>query len=303
MGKVLITGITGFLGSHIAAELLANNIAVIGLKRFGANIWRCEDFKDKITWIDIDADGEYKNYLASISFDAVIHCAWIGVESEERESWNEQSKNIQFLIELLSIAKSAGIKRFLFLGSQAEYGNISGKISEDEPAVALNAYGSIKLACLEILRTFCSCNDINWVWLRLFSVFGEKENDNWLIPSLVKTMLNAGQKDVTAGEQKYAYIYVKDFAGIIYKILRSEIADGIYNVSSNEVRSIRSLMENIRDQVNPSFSLNFGALDYRNNQSMHMEGDISKLTKNIGEIEFTDFSVALKDTLNYYIKK
>jgi nucleoside-diphosphate-sugar epimerase len=115
-------------------------------------------------------------------------------------------------------------------------------------------------------------------------------------------MFNGEYLDVTPGGQKYAYLYVKDFNKIVCKVLHSSIESGIYNISADKARTIKSILEDIRDAVKPSFKLNFGALGYRNNQSMHIEGDISKLTKSIGEIEFTEFNVALKDTLDYYIK-
>jgi UDP-glucose 4-epimerase len=303
MHKVLITGITGFLGSHIAENLVANNIQVIGLKRKGSDIWRCQEFATKIIWIDIDNECLFKEELTKHSFDTIIHGAWIGVESSDRDNWILQSKNIQFLVELLDLAKEVGVEKFIFLGSQAEYGNIDGKISEEEKTQALNAYGSIKLACLEIVKTFCNTNDINWVWLRLFSLFGEKENENWLIPSLIKSMLNVKQMDFTPGEQKYAYLYVKDFALIMNKIITMSVHSGIYNISSNNTRTIKSLIEDIRNSVNPKFFLNFGALNYRDNQSMHMEGDILKLSAQIGEIEFTDYNSALQNTIKYYLKK
>lgn len=303
MHKVLITGITGFLGSHIAENLVSNDIAVIGLKRKGSNIWRCQDFANKIHWVDIDDEGLFKEELKRHSFDTIIHGAWIGVESNDRDNWIVQSKNIPFLVELLDVAKEVGTEKFIFLGSQAEYGNIDGKISEEDKTQALNAYGSIKLACLEIVMTFCNTNDINWIWLRLFSLFGERENKNWLIPSLIQSMVNKNQMDFTPGEQKYAYLYVKDFALLMNKLLVMSIQSGIYNISSNKTRTIKSLIEDIRNSVNPNFVLNFGALKYRNNQSMHMEGDILKLSSQIGEIEFTDYTIALQNTIKYYLKK
>lgn len=303
MHKVLITGITGFLGSHIAENLVSNDIAVIGLKRKGSNIWRCQDFANKIHWVDIDDEGLFKEELKRHSFDTIIHGAWIGVESNDRDNWIVQSKNIPFLVELLDVAKEVGTEKFIFLGSQAEYGNIDGKISEEDKTQALNAYGSIKLACLEIVMTFCNTNDINWIWLRLFSLFGERENENWLIPSLIQSMVNKNQMDFTPGDQKYAYLYVKDFALLMNKLLVMSIQSGIYNISSNKTRTIKSLIEDIRNSVNPNFVLNFGALKYRNNQSMHMEGDILKLSSQIGEIEFTDYTIALQNTIKYYLKK
>lgn len=300
---ILITGITGFLGSHIAENLVSNGIHVIGLKRLDSDVWRCKEFEDKITWVNIDKEGFFKDELKRYSFDIIVHGAWIGVDSYSRDNWDEQSKNIPFLVSLLDIAKTFGVKKFIFLGSQAEYGNIDGKISEQNKPNALNAYGSIKLACLEIVKTFCMTNKINWIWLRLFSLFGEKENQNWLIPSLVKSMLTTQQMDFTLGEQKYAYLYVKDYASIMDKIITMPIESGVYNISSSEPRTIKSLIEEVRNYVNPEFTLNFGALNYRNNQSMHMEGNIKKLCSQIGEVKFTDFNEALRNSLNYYIKK
>ena len=299
---VLITGITGFLGSHIAENLLNNNIPVIGLKRKNSNICRCQTFKDKIIWIDIDDEEEYIFEILKYKIDIIIHGAWIGVEAHERDDWNLQTKNIHFLVTLLQIAKKLSLKKFIFLGSQAEYGTIVGIVNEEQKCEALNAYGSVKLACLEIVKTFSNINNINWIWLRLFSLFGEKENENWLFPSLIEKIKTQSEMDFTLGEQKYAYLYVKDLAIIIDKIVRFEIQSGIYNVSSDIVRSIRSLVEEVRDRINPKFQLNFGALKYRDNQSMHMQGSINKLNDQIGKLEFTDFSVAIENTIKYYNK-
>jgi UDP-glucose 4-epimerase len=298
---ILITGITGFLGSHIAENLI-NNYNVIGLKRKNANIWRCKEFKDKVIWINIDVEKNYIKELTNYFIDTIIHGAWIGIESNEREDWSLQSKNLQFLFELLEVAKEADVNKFIFLGSQAEYGNINGIITEVQVCDPLNAYGSVKLACLEILKTFSKNNNTNWIWLRLFSLFGEKENETWLFPSVIKKIKTESEMDFTLGEQKYAYLYVKDFALIINKIVKYEVESGIYNVSSEIVRSIRSIVEEIRDRLKPNFKLNFGVLNYRDYQSMHVQGSINKLNNQIGKTEFTDFSVAIDNTIKYYNK-
>jgi UDP-glucose 4-epimerase len=303
MHKVLITGITGFLGSHIAENLIANNISVVGLKRKNSDIWRCEEFKEKVEWVDIDDEGLFVNPLGKLSFDTIVHGAWIGVESNSRNNWIEQSKNITFLVSLLEMAKERDVKKIIFLGSQAEYGFINKKTNEDFPVNALNAYAGTKLACLEIMKSFCTLNNINWIWLRLFSLYGEKENSNWLIPSLVNSMLKDKEMDFTLGEQKYAYLYVKDYAEIMRKIITMDVDSGIYNVSSDETRTIKSLVEDIKKYINPKFILNFGALNYRLGQSMHMEGNIQKLCSQIGKIEFSNYDIALQSTLEYYLKK
>ena len=149
MNKILITGITGFIGSQIAELLVQYNFKVIGLKRSQSDVWRCEGFKEKIIWVDIDGEDDYKKHLENLGFEALIHCAWIGVESNERGNWDVQLKNLTFLSDLLQICKKVNVKKLIVLGSQSEYGQIEGKISEAHPTKPLNAYDAIKLACLE----------------------------------------------------------------------------------------------------------------------------------------------------------
>ncbi|GGI28249.1 NAD-dependent epimerase/dehydratase family protein [Pedobacter mendelii] len=300
MHKVLITGITGFLGSHIAEALCLQGISVIGLKRATSDTWRCKDFENKIEWLDIDGVNDWKKELVQKAPTCIIHTAWIGVEAKDRDNWTEQAKNIQLLIDLLDLSNSLSIEKFVFLGSQAEYGAFEGKINELSEVHPTNAYASIKLACFEILRTYATQHHIEWLWLRIFSVFGERENESWLIPSMIKSMQQKTEMDFTEGKQKYAYLYTKDFAQILVTLLQKKMNPGIYNISSNEVKDLKWLIETIRNKVNPNFKLNFGAIPYRNNQSMHMEGDISKLINEIGPIKFTDFNVALSNTLKYY---
>ncbi len=298
MSKVLITGITGFLGAQIAETLIDSGIGVIGLKRVNSNIWRCKRIETKVEWIDIKEG--WHDTVSQLSPQSIIHCAWIGVTAKDRNDWQTQAKNILLLIDLLKICETCKIKKFIFMGSQAEYGHISGKISETEQATPSNAYGGIKLACMDILKTFSLSNNIDWIWLRLFSVFGEKEDATWLIPSLIKAMQHQAEMDFTKGDQKYAYLYIKDFAEIIKAILTHKIDSGIYNVSSQDAVPLKTLIEFIKDKVNPSFKLNFGALPYRQHQSMHLEGDISKLISQIGMPRFTEFNLALQKTIEYY---
>lgn len=302
MPKALITGITGFIGSYIAEILVDNSFEVIGLKRTTSDIWRCEEYKHKICWIDLNSEEDWQKKVVTLSPEYIIHCAWIGVEASERDQWRLQSKNIDFLTDLIEISAKVKPKKFVFLGSQAEYGFISGQVTEEYPVFANNAYGAVKLACLELLKTFCQNNNIDWLWLRVFSLFGEKENENWLIPSVIKKMQHAAEMDFTLGEQKYAYMYVRDFASIVLKILKTNIKSGVYNISGTEAMTLKDVLNNIRRKVNPDFKLNFGVIPYRKSQSMHIEGSIAKLINQIGNVTFTNFNVALQATIAFYLE-
>ena len=301
MDRVIITGITGFLGSQIAEKLIEEGVTVIGLKRLTSDLWRCRAFIDKVEWVDL-VDG-YQEALIKKKPNGLIHSAWMGVEATDRDNWLMQAQNVKFLIELLEIAKQVKLKKIIFLGSQAEYGMINGKTSETSVPISTTAYGCIKLACLQILKTFSELNDLQWIWLRIFSLFGERENDNWLIPSIIKKMQGGSEMDFTKGDQRYAYLYIKDFMEIVSRVFHMDINSGIYNVSGLEVRTLRSIITTIRDLVKPEFKLNFGAIPYRPHQSMHIEGDMTKLTSQIGQVNFTNFNVALEHTINSYLNQ
>jgi nucleoside-diphosphate-sugar epimerase len=294
---ILLTGATGFLGSHIAKILVNNDIQLIALKRKNSDCYRCNSFNNKINWIDVDVKESWKEKVINLNPTDIIHCAWIGVEAHERDDIKIQTQNIFFLADLLEISRVIKLTKFISLGSQAEYGILNAKVLESSIVNPVSSYGSVKVASQQILKTFCISNEIDWIWLRLFSFIGEYENSNWLIPSLIDKIIKDEVMDMTTGEQKYSYMFVNDFALIILKIINSNVESGIYNVSGDEAISLKELVDLIGGKLNLSPKINWGALPYRLNQSMHIEGNTSELKNQIGDYKLTDIS----DTLDRVI--
>ena len=135
----------------------------------------------------------------------------------------------------------------------------------------------------------------------MFSFYGEQESSSWLIPTLIENISSARKMDMTPGEQKYAYMYVADLANIITKIVEVDIGSGIYNISSSKAISLLDLTNKILDIIKPAESqINFGAIPYRPNQSMHIQGSNAKLEKAIGEkIIEQDFNHSLYKVVKY----
>ena len=105
---------------------------------------------------------------------------------------------------------------------------------------------------------------------------------------------------MTPGEQKYSYMFVKDFTLIILKIINSNVESGIYNVSGDELISLKELVDLIGKKLNSSPKINWGALPYRLNQSMHIEGNTSELRNQIGEYKLTSISDTLDRVIFHY---
>lgn len=298
--NILLTGATGFLGSQIADILVNNDIKLIALKRKNSDCYRCNSFNNKIDWVDIDVEGYWKGKVINLRPTHIIHCAWIGVEAHERNDIKTQVQNISFLSDLLEISRVIKLTEFISLGSQAEYGILNSKVSENIIVNPVSLYGATKVASQQIIKTFCNSNKINWIWLRLFSFIGENENNNWLIPSLIDKIVKDEVIDMTPGEQKYSYMFVKDFALIILKIINSNVESGIYNVSGDELISLKELVDLIGKKLNFSPKINWGALPYRLNQSMHIEGNTSELRNQIGEYKLTSISDTLDRVIFHY---
>jgi nucleoside-diphosphate-sugar epimerase len=296
--KVLITGISGFLGSQIAETLKNQGYIICGIKRPNSNLWRCESFLEQITWISIE-DSNWKRLIIDFKPDIFVHTAWEGVWSD-RDNYHIQLKNIDFTLNILELAKTVNAQKFIAFGSQAEYGLFSGIISEDYPTNPTSAYGLCKNLVAQTIKCYCEQNDINWYWLRLFSFFGEKEDNQWFIPMVIEAILNGKPLDMSPGLQQYAYMYVNDLALIIERIAAISIKAGIYNLSSKQPKSLREIVENIVGAINPvDIQINWGAIPYRENQPMLIQGETKKLENQIGELLETDFDYNLKKVINY----
>lgn len=300
--RILITGATGFLGSHIAEKLISSEQSVIALKRSTSQLLNCEEFSEKITWVNID-EGGWENVVMELAPTIFIHCAWQGVSAGDRNDITVQIRNLQFISQLLELGKACNITQFIGLGSQAEYGLFTGKVDESYPTNPNNSYGITKVLASKLIEQYCSVEGIQWQWLRLFSFFGEREDESWFIPTVIKKIKNKETLDMTPGMQKYGYMYVRDFSRIIESLLTKEVQSGVYNISSAFSYTLKSVVESIIDIMQPSeVHINFGAVPYRNNQPMLIQGDIKKIRHALGDIIEGEFSKNLKATIDYYLK-
>jgi nucleoside-diphosphate-sugar epimerase len=301
-GRIFLTGATGFLGSHIARKLAESGYHLMLSYRDQSNFTRCADFKDQSEWINLSHDN-WKPEIEKFSPEIIMNIAWQGVESDARENRRIQIENIFFQQELLEVAEKVRAKTFIGFGSQAEYGNTDEPANETDPTNPTTAYGAAKLAALQMLQAFCTKYTINWIWLRLFSFFGEGESDKWLIPSVIKKIKENNRLELTPGEQQIAYIYVKDLSAIIASIINTKPLTGIYNISGNQLISVKELVIKIRDLINPEYELNFGTIPYRKEQPMRIIGNTDKIKNALSFIYESDFNTNLKNVVNYYLKQ
>lgn len=299
--KAFVTGASGFIGSYLVKALVDDGHEVLCLKRPTSNIEGLEEYVDKVKWINNTDD--WKTEFRKFKPYIIYNLAWNGVAAADRVLWEKQVSNVAMQQELLSLALETGCKKIVGTGSQSEYGDFENKIDENYPVKPKTAYAAVKAASLIIMKSFCEINNIDWYWFRLFPLFGPHESDRWLIPSLIKNIVTKDHMDFTPGEQKLSYLYVGECAKAIEMAINTDGKSGVYNICSDNPMALKTLVTKIRDKINPSFRLNFGALQYRYGQCMYMEGDTTALRANIYNLNTSDFDKKLDLTIDYYLKK
>lgn len=299
--RVFVTGGSGFIGSYLVKALVDDGHELLCLKRPTSHLSALDDYVNKVRWVNNTDDwkAEFRKFKPFIIFNL----AWNGVAATERVMWDKQVSNIIMQQELLDLALEVGCKKFVGAGSQSEYGDFESKVDESYPVNPKTAYAAVKAGALIIMKSFCEINNIYWYWFRLFPLFGPHEAEKWLIPSLIKNIETSDHMDLTPGEQKLSYLYVGECAKAIMMSIHAEGKSGIYNICSDNPMSLKELVTKIRDKVNPSFKLNFGAMPYRYGQCMYMEGDTTALRKNIYNLNTSDFEEKLDLTIEYYLNK
>jgi nucleoside-diphosphate-sugar epimerase len=297
--RVFITGITGFLGSHLGAAFVKDGYEVIGLKRSTSDTWRCDEYQQRVFWVNVDT-ANWKAEVVEKNPSIIIHGAWDGVTATDRHDLRTQMTNLTLLTDVLDVTAKTRAAKFVGLGSQAEYGLFDGIIDESFPAQPNSAYGLSKLLSMETVKFVCTAESITWYWLRLFPCFGEGESLSWFIPMLAKNLATGKPMDMTAGHQQYAYLYVRDEVNWIKRLAESKAGSGIFNISSKNLIALKDLVIKVKDLIKPmNDNVKLGALPYRQNQPMILGGKTSKLAAAIGTLEESSFADNLKNTVDF----
>lgn len=288
--KILVSGATGFLGYHIANRCVEQGHEVMCLRRKGSKSLFDEATERRIAWMEADTP-QGRSAVSSFSPEVFIHAAWGGVSAEGRNNPEIQQANIDMTDRMM---KMFPYKQIIMLGSQDEYGQIDSVINEDYPLSPVSEYAKTKIVCSRQLKTYCESNNIEWQWIRIFSVYGEKQKPQWLIPSTVRKCIAGESKmETTLGEQVYSYLYSSDFSYAIESVVGQKGKSGIYNISSAVPVSIKELQEEIK-QLTGSDIQYVRTMPYRPNQSMTIMGDSTRFIQAFGEFEHTTLRQGLE---------
>jgi UDP-glucose 4-epimerase len=299
--KLFITGASGFVGAETLRLALDGGHEVIAPVRESSAAWRLEPYEGRYTRLTIDIGdsvGVAKALMAHKP-DAIIHLAWAGVGNAMRFDRSQITENIDACIVLVEGGAAAGVKAFVGVGSQGEYG-AGSTMKEDCLPEPTTLYGAAKVAALFLTRQLAAQAGMRHAWLRLFSTYGPRDNDGWLIPMLITEMLAGRRPKTTLGTQYWDYLHVEDVARGVLAAAVSERAQGVFNLGSGKAVQVREVVEHIRDLAAPDMELIFGEIPFRPDQVMHMQADISRLKSHTDWAPRIDIREGLGGTVDYY---
>lgn len=301
--KCLVTGGTGHIGSYLVRLLLERGCQVTVLLRPNSNTWRIKEVLNRVNVIigDLNSVNEMEMYMRSVTPEVAFHLGWDGVGSQTHNS-QIQIQNLYGSLNLLQLVTKYGCQRWVYVGSQAEYGSLNGILSEDLPTRPITLYGVTKLSVGLLSQKLCEINNIGFTWLRLLAAYGPMDSPQHLIPSVILSLLSSKKPALTLGEQRWDYLYVKDVVSAIWQSAISPGAKGVFNLSSGQAITVKSIVERVRDLIDPKLPIGFGEMPYRSDQIMHLQADISRLNKATGWLPNVSLDQGLERTVTWYRK-
>lgn len=270
----LVTGAGGFVGAAVVRAAQAAGVAVHASGR-AANASRLAGCDVPYHRVDLFDDDAIDALCDTIRPDIVVHTAWAGVSGEARGD-DIQFANIGATCRLVDAVIRSGARKFVGIGSQAEYGMYDGPVAETQLPMPFTRYGAAKLSASHLARERCATAGIDFAWLRLFATYGPGDNPNWLIPSLIAKMAAGESPTMTPGTQLWDYLYNDDTAAGVLATALSD-AQGVFNLCSGSAVPVRDIALMIRDRVAPGLDLTFGEVAFGPNQLMHMGGTTAAL--------------------------
>lgn len=270
----MLTGATGFLGSHLARALVRNHHHVVILKRSFSDCTRLTEVAGDIISYDLDTTDLCVPFERHQPFDAIIHTATAYGRRDESDAALLET-NVVFPLRLLQASIKYGTS--LFLNTDT----FSRKALSWQATYMLG-YHLTKKQFAEWGEYLSVMHQTRFVNIRLEHVYGPFDQPTKFIPFVIRQCLRRNVEiALTAGEQKRDFVYVDDVVEAYLALLSEStvLPKGFseYQVGTGCATSIRELGQKIHTLTQSSAQLKFGAIPYREQEIMCSQADTTAL--------------------------
>jgi nucleoside-diphosphate-sugar epimerase len=257
--SILLTGATGFLGSHILDTLQnrGDKVKVIAREESKSKLVQWPIIEQVVLTQNLFLESEDWMCAALEGVDLIIHAAWYA----EPGKYLTSDLNLECLAGSLRLARAAnamGVKKFVGIGTCAEYADSDEPKTIHTPLSPKLLYPICKAACYSVLDKYFEDKPTEFAWARMFYLYGDREDARRFVPYL-RSRLSVGEvAELTSGEQIRDFMNVSDAAEILVNIAYGTLA-GALNVCSGNPISLRDLALTIAKEYGAEDCLKFGA--------------------------------------------
>ncbi|RQG96963.1 SDR family oxidoreductase [Natrarchaeobius oligotrophus] len=286
----LVTGGAGFIGSHIATELLerGHEVTVLDvldpyydLRIKERNLELCREAGgDRFRFVEGSVTDEklVRDILSSHDVEVIYHqAAQAGVRTSVENPKKPHRINTTGLLTLLIAADEFGIRRFVNASSSSVYGEVEYlPYDEDHQTVPQSPYGVTKLAGEHYCRLWDEIYDVPTVTLRYFTVYGPRMRPNMAITNFTSRCLNGDPPVIYGdGQQTRDFTYINDVVDANLTLLESAECDGeIVNVGSTRTITIEELANHVIEETGANVDLEYA--EPKEADARHTHADVSK---------------------------
>lgn len=306
MEHFLVTGGSGFIGSHLCRTLLQDGNAVRVLDNLSSG--KRENLADVAADIDFrqaDLCDDAALQRSVEGIDCILHhAALASVQTSVEQPLLEQQTNTVGTLRLLEAARKAGVRRVVFAASAAAYGN-DPRVPKREDMVPTpeSPYAISKLAGEHYCRVYSRLHGLQTVCLRYFNVYGPRQDPaspySGVISIFARQMLG-GRAPVVFGDglQTRDFVYVRDVVAANMLACRVERAQGqVYNIGSGFSSSLLDLLGALNSVLGADIKADFA--DARSGDVRDSLADIGRAQRELGYAPTTSLQEGLRDVVEW----
>jgi nucleoside-diphosphate-sugar epimerase len=260
MGKILVTGSSGFIGKKVVRKLDKFEIMT------DSNDSEHIDLQNREQIMKLD------------SADVVIHLGGKTPQSELK--WSEYfDNNVIGTLNILEYCIQKKVKKIIYVSSYV-YGNPKYcPVDENHPINPHNAYTESKYLGERLCEFYCNRSDLNLIILRPFNIFGESMKEGFLITNLINSVKTGKKVTIVNKNSKRDFLHVDDFVDLIIKLIDRNFKFEVFNVGAGESHSFEEIIEKIEKTTSQKINVN-----YEENKEIFIDditSDISKIKNQI----------------------
>jgi UDP-glucose 4-epimerase len=284
--RALVTGASGFVGSGLARRLLADGHEVTLITRPGSRTWRVDPLRDDALVLNVDLrdPAAVLRAVTEARAEWVFHAAAHGGYSWQRDMHGMVGSNVGGTANLLEACTAAGFEALVHAGSSSEYGAKDHAPAEDEMLDPNSEYAVTKAACTHLCRYVARRDGAQVVTLRLYSVYGPREDPRRLIPTLIRSGLGGTLPRLADPDTARDFVYLDDALDAFLLAAERPVEEpgAIFNVGSGRQTTLREVVDVARRVMGIEAEPRWGSMEARSWDTGVWVADSRKIRGELG---------------------